>query len=97
MHDHHQGHSHGHHHHHHDEEASGGTEALRKLQVMLDHWVDHNDSHIESFREWAAKASEAGEEEVAREIHLAIDESASVTGHLKRARAIVAAKLVLRK
>jgi hypothetical protein len=64
---------------------------------MLDHWVEHDDSHVESYREWAGKASAAGEEEIAREIHLAIDDSASVKSHLKRAKAILAAKLVLRK
>jgi hypothetical protein len=52
---------------------------------------------VESYREWAGKASAAGEEEIAREIHLAINDSASVQSHLKRAKAILAAKLVLRK
>jgi cobalt/nickel transport system ATP-binding protein len=92
----HKGHSHSHgqnHDHHHHEK----TEDLRKLQLMLEHWVEHDESHAESYREWAGKASAAGEEEVAREIHLAIDDSASVQAHLKRAKAILAAKLVLRK
>jgi nickel/cobalt exporter len=87
---------HGHHHHGH-EHATAGTEELRKLLVLLEHWVEHDDSHVESYREWAQKASAAGEEEIAREIHLAIDDSATVQGHLKRAKAILAAKLVLRK
>jgi hypothetical protein len=86
---------HGHHHgHDHDTE---GSEDLKKLLVMLDHWIEHDDSHVESYREWAGKASAAGEEEISREIHLAIDDSASVQGHLKRAKAILAAKMVLRK
>ena len=87
-------HSHGHDHEHHDQEAG---EDLRKLLMLLDHWVEHDDSHVENYREWAGKASAAGEEEIAREIHLAIDDSASVKSHLKRAKAILAAKLVLRK
>lgn len=92
----HKGHSHGHSHDHepHHQEA---TEDLRKLLMMLEHWIEHDDSHVASYREWADKASAAGEEEIAREIHLAIDDSASVQGHLKRAKAILAAKLVLRK
>ena len=92
----HKGH-HGHHHHHDDENPHGGDEDLRKLLAMLEHWIDHGDSHIESYREWAEKASAAGEEEIAREIHLAIGDSESVKGHLKRAKAILAAKLVLKK
>jgi hypothetical protein len=77
--------------------AVEGTEDLRKLQMMLDHWIEHDDSHVESYREWAEKASASGEEEIAREIHLAMDDSETVKAHLKRARAILAAKLVLRK
>jgi cobalt/nickel transport system ATP-binding protein len=87
-------HSHGHGHDHQDHES---TEDLKKLLMMLDHWIEHDESHVESYREWAQKASTAGEEEIAREIHLAIDDSASVQSHLKRAKAILAAKLVLRK
>ena len=91
----HKGHSHSHAHEH--EEERDQTETLRKLQVMIDHWIEHNDSHAENYREWASKASQAGEEEVSREIHLAIDDSEEVNKHLKRAKAILAAKLVLRK
>ena len=88
------------HHHSHDhahEHGDAGTENLRKLQAMLEHWVEHSDSHAESYKEWAAKASEAGEEEIAKEIHLAIDSGETVKSHLKRAKAILAAKMVLKK
>ena len=88
---------HGHHHGHDHEHSAPGTEELRKLLVLLEHWLEHDESHVESYREWAGKASAAGEEEIAREIHLAIDDSASVQSHLKRAKAILAAKMVLRK
>jgi cobalt/nickel transport system ATP-binding protein len=93
MHKGHHNHTHGHGHDHPHDEA----ETLNKLLAMLDHWIDHSDSHAESYREWAGKASDAGEEEIAREIHLAIDDNDSVKDHLKRARAILAAKLVLKR
>jgi cobalt/nickel transport system ATP-binding protein len=83
--------------HHHDHDTSATTEDLRKLLVMLDHWIEHDESHTESYREWADKASAAGEEAIAKEIHLAINDGDSVRNHLKRAKAILAAKLVLRK
>ena len=92
MHDTHKHHFHGREHDH-----GPATEDLRKLLVMLDHWIEHGDSHVENYREWAGKASAAGEEEIAREIHLAVDDSEAVKNHLKRAKAILAAKLVLRK
>ncbi len=91
----HENHRHGCHTHDHDN--SPGADNLRRLLVLLDHWIEHDASHADNYREWAQKASAAGEEEIAREIHLAIDDSASLQGHLKRARAILAAKLVLRK
>jgi cobalt/nickel transport system ATP-binding protein len=93
MHDSHKHHSHGHDH----DLDQAGNETLSKLQMMIEHWIEHNDSHADNYSEWAAKASEAGEEEVSREIHLAIDDSDAVKKHLKRARAILAAKRVLRK
>jgi hypothetical protein len=94
MHEHHKGH---HHHHHDHDHPDEGTETLRKLLAMLEHWIDHGDSHMESYREWAQKASASSEEEIAREVHLAIDDSESAKAHLKRAKAILAAKMVLKK
>lgn len=85
------------HHHHGPEQDPEAAEGLRKLLAMLEHWVEHGDSHVESYREWAGKADAAGEDEVAREIHLAIDGSLAVKEHLKRAKAVLAAKLVLKK
>ena len=74
-----------------------GMETLQKLQILLEHWIEHGDSHRENYREWAEKASGAGEEEIAREIHLAIEDNESLKKHLQRARSILAAKLVLKK
>jgi cobalt/nickel transport system ATP-binding protein len=91
----HKGHSHSHGHDH--EQDHDLVEKLRKLQLMIEHWIEHGDSHVDNYREWASKASEAGEEEIAKEIHLAINNSESGQSHLKRAKAILAAKLVLKK
>ncbi|MDA8100621.1 MAG: hypothetical protein M0042_13470 [Nitrospiraceae bacterium] len=88
---------HGHHQHHDHDHDPEETETLRKLLVMLDHWIEHSDSHVEDYRSWAGKAGASGEDEVSREIHLAVSGSDEVKAHLKRARAILAAKLILRK
>ncbi|HUI44985.1 MAG TPA: ATP-binding cassette domain-containing protein [Nitrospirota bacterium] len=92
MHDNHKHHSHAYGHEHGQE-----NELSVKLQVMLEHWIEHGDSHAESYLEWAGKASAAGEEEVAKEIYLAIADNDSLKGHLKRAKAILAAKSILKK
>ncbi len=86
-----------HNHSHELEEHRQGTDCLQKLQVMLEHWIEHGDSHVDSYLDWAGQASAAGEEEIAKEIHLAINDSESVKSHLKRAQAILAAKLILKK
>lgn len=84
--------------HAHEDDSGGDREdLLKRLHLVLGHWIEHEDSHAESYREWAGKASSGGEEEIAREIHLAIEAAEAVKGHLKRAKAISAAKLVLRK
>lgn len=95
MHEHHSHHKHHSHGHTHDEPV--GAAALRTLQTMLEHWLEHSDGHAEQYHEWASAASKAGEEEIAKEIYLAIQENESAKAHLKRAKAILAAKLVLMK
>lgn len=77
----------GHHHHHdhvHTECGCGGNcgcehakEELSKdektLNILLVHWVNHNESHEEGFREWVSKAKEMNKEETAEYIEKAIE------------------------
>lgn len=95
MHDAHRHHKHSHT--HGEEKEAEDTDTLRKLHLMLEHWIEHEEGHAQGYREWAGKASAAGEEEIAREINLAVAAGEEVKGHLKRAKAVLAAKLVLRK
>ncbi len=39
-----------------------------KLAHLLEHWVEHNQSHSKSFRDWAEKVKEAGYTELAEDI-----------------------------
>ena len=45
-------HSHNHHHDHNHNELS----VKDKLSSLLDHWIDHNISHKESYLSWSEKA-----------------------------------------
>ncbi|MDK2893197.1 hypothetical protein [Methanohalophilus sp.] len=36
-----------------------------KIQHLLGHWIEHNQSHNESFEQWAGRLREAGYMEVA--------------------------------
>lgn len=46
---------------------------LAKLRILLPHWIEHNDEHAKSFREWAGKAREMGLGEVTRRIEEAVE------------------------
>ncbi|GAA0105998.1 hypothetical protein UT300013_26220 [Paraclostridium sordellii] len=67
------------HDHEHDQDhchCSGGAVAENKdektLNILLVHWVNHNESHEEGFREWIDKARDMGKEETANNIEEAI-------------------------
>ena len=63
-------HEHGHHHSH---GASQENKDEKTLNILLVHWVNHNESHEEGFREWVDKAREMGKEETAVNIEKAIE------------------------
>ena len=69
---------HGHDHEHEQDHChcSGGAVAENKdektLNILLVHWVNHNESHEEGFREWVDKARDMGKEETANNIEEAI-------------------------
>jgi len=43
-----------------------------KLKTLLSYSVEHNEEHSQEFKEWAEKARQMGEEEVAAEILQAV-------------------------
>jgi len=51
----------------------GRRTSRAKLRILLPHWIEHNEEHAESFREWAGKAWEMGLREVARRIEEAVE------------------------
>lgn len=70
--DHEHGHSHGHTHtHSHGDSVENKDE--KTLKILLVHWVNHNESHEEGFREWVDKARAIGKEETAASIEKAIE------------------------
>jgi hypothetical protein len=69
------------HHHHHAGHAHEGTKArpddLTKLRVLLPHWIEHNVEHADSFRHWAARAQDMGQDGSARLIEEAVERMAA--------------------
>ena len=45
----------------------------KTLNILLVHWVNHNESHEEGYREWVEKAKNIGKYETANNIEKAIE------------------------
>lgn len=59
----------------------------KTLNILLLHWVNHNKSHEESFKEWVDKARNMGKEETANSIERAIEYMQKANEMLKEAKA----------
>jgi len=47
---------------------------IKKLRVLLPHWIEHNSSHIAEFRKWEGEARKESQEEVALLLDKAIND-----------------------
>lgn len=55
-----------------------------KLKTLLSYWIEHNEEHSGEFKEWAEKAREMEEAEVADEIMQAVENMDRVTQILSK-------------
>ncbi|MEW6614590.1 MAG: hypothetical protein AB1401_03865 [Thermodesulfobacteriota bacterium] len=46
---------------------------LKKLAVLLNHWIRHNEDHVKEYRKWAEEADIQGLKEVAHNLKAAAD------------------------
>lgn len=72
----HHGHDHNHDYTHESNHSHGDTienKDEKTLKILLVHWVNHNESHEEGFREWVYKARNMGKDETANNIEKAIE------------------------
>lgn len=72
----HHGHDHNNEHNHESNHSHGDTlenKDEKTLNILLVHWVNHNESHEEGFREWVSKARAIGKNETADNIEKAIE------------------------
>jgi rubrerythrin len=58
---------------------------LEKLKHLLEHWIDHNDAHVKTYREWAVKAESLGEKELADILSRIAEESKKLEGLFNKA------------
>ena len=57
-----------------------------KLTHLVGHWIEHNESHSKSFRDWAVKIEAAGFGNAAKEILLAADKMDESSEFLNKAK-----------
>ena len=65
-----EGHDHVHTHSHGETQESKDEKTLK---ILLVHWVNHNESHEEGFKEWVEKARAIGKNDTADSIEKAIE------------------------
>jgi hypothetical protein len=60
-------------------------EEKKRLTVVIEHWIEHNQSHMDEYKRWAQKANSLNLTEVGAEIEEGIRKLSSVNQHLEKA------------
>jgi hypothetical protein len=57
----------------------------KKLSVVIEHWIEHNESHREEYKKWAQTAGDLGLDSVRAEIEEAMGKLTQSNQHLEKA------------
>ena len=57
----------------------------KKLSVVIEHWIEHNESHRGEYEKWAQTACELGLDSVKAEIEEAMEKVTQANHHLSKA------------
>ena len=57
----------------------------KKLSVVIEHWIEHNESHLGEYKKWAQTAGELGLDSVRADIEEAIEKISQANQHLVKA------------
>jgi hypothetical protein len=60
-------------------------EQKKKLSVVIEHWIEHNESHKGEYKKWAQTAGELGLDSVKAEIEEAMGNISQSNQHLMKA------------
>ena len=61
----------------------------KKLSVVIEHWIEHNESHRGEYKKWAQTAGELGLEMVKAEIEEAVGKLSQSNKHLGKALKVI--------
>jgi hypothetical protein len=57
----------------------------KKLSIVIEHWIEHNESHMVEYKKWAQTAGELGLDKVRAEIEEAVEKLSQSNKHLEKA------------
>jgi hypothetical protein len=57
----------------------------KKLSIVIEHWMEHNESHRGEYQKWAQTAGELGLDLVRTEIEEAMEKISQSNKHLEKA------------
>ena len=58
---------------------------MEKLQILINHWIEHNEEHANEFMKWAERAKSAGNEDIYDDILKAIEKLREANVNLRAA------------
>ena len=61
----------------------------KKLSVIIEHWIEHNESHMGEYKKWAQTAGELGLDSARAEIEEAVGKLSLSNKHLERALKVI--------
>jgi hypothetical protein len=61
----------------------------KKLSVVIEHWIEHNESHMGEYKKWAQTAGELGLDLVKTEIEEAVEKLSQSNKHLGKALKVI--------
>ncbi len=67
----------------------GVANDVKKLKVLLEHWIEHNASHAQNYVDWAQKAVFAQKDPVAQELRSAAELTERISEHFRKARDLI--------
>jgi ABC-type Zn2+ transport system substrate-binding protein/surface adhesin len=87
-------HDHSHDHNHEHDHGHGHTTAKElsfdeKLTILLQHWIDHNRSHQETYDSWANKATDEKQPQTAEILKEISADSNKITEKLEKALGLI--------
>ena len=65
----------------------------KKLSVIIEHWIEHNESHMNEYKKWAQTAKELGLDSVRARIEKAMEMLVQSNKHLEKALKTVSESL----